>query len=150
MLTDVQRNALFLELHRQIERVAAETAEVIAGIREPQDLAYPPNGGFTPEDLASLRSGGRGPAAVAALRKLVADAAAWPVFHFCSLLDGVADPESAEGAWPTFHITEASDDECEGVMLHDAFMDGYWLWRDARPDPGWKLDSFNDGAKAGR
>jgi len=96
------------------------------------------------EDAAVLRSASQGAVALPGLRKIIADAMAAPVFRLCCLIDGVADPDDAEGAWPTFHLAEADENAHEHLMLHDAFFDSYWLWRDRRPDPGWKLDTFED------
>jgi len=146
IMTDAQRNLLFLELHKYIERVAQETAESLVGLREPATVTYPPNGGLTSDEAMSIHSHARDVESLGALRKLIADAVAAPVFHLCALLDGVSDPKDAEGEWPAFHIAETSDHERGRIMLHDAFLDSYWLWRDARPDPGWKLDTFNDPA----
>ena len=27
-------------------------------------------------------------------------------------------------------------------MSHDQFFESYWEWRERRPDPGWKLDTY--------
>jgi hypothetical protein len=141
MLTDQQRNALFVEVHREIEAAAVKASDAIAGLR-PVDIVYPPNGGLTPSEHAALAAGLRGPELQAALRKIIADAAATPLFTFLTLLDGVADPVSFPGPWLPFHIAEATDDEHEHLMLHDVLFDSYWLWRDRRPDPGWCLDTY--------
>jgi hypothetical protein len=144
VLTDSQRNALFVELHREIELAATRAAEIIAGVKLPNALAYPPNGGFTSEEGAALSSAAPRPEAVAAFRKIIADAAAAPLFTLFSLLDGVSDPQDFDGQWAPFHIAHATDTEREHLMLHDVLFDSYWLWRDCRPNPGWSLDTLPD------
>lgn len=148
MLTDKQREALFVEVHREIEAAAARAADVIAGLKPATDLAYPPNGGLSPEESASLSGAISRPEAVAALRKIIADAAAAPLFTLLSLLDGVSDPQSFDGPWVPFHIALATDEEYEHHMLHDVLFDTYWLWRDRRPNPGWSLDTLTDAPGA--
>ncbi len=142
VLTDKQRDALFVEVHREIEEAATRAAEIIAGVKSPTAVAYPPNGGFTTEERAYLGNAATAPGAVAALRKVIADAAATPVFKLLSLLDGVSDPEAFDGKWGAFHIAPATDTEHEELMLHDVLFDTYWLWRDRRPNPGWSLDTL--------
>ncbi len=133
MLKDIDRNALFHEMHRSIEEAATVAVnQLTAG--EPQ-LTYPPNHGLLPDELAALDAIPKTPAMERALRKLIADAAAYPIFHLLCLTDGVSDP------------TEVSDvDERDRVaaamMLHDGFYESYWAWRRRRPDPGWRLDAY--------
>jgi hypothetical protein len=144
VLNDKQREALFLAVHREIEAAATKAARVIAGRSPGGDLAYPPNGGLTAAEGGALASVSLVPEAEAAVRKVVADAAAAPLFSLLSLLDGVTDPEGFEGPWGAFHVAPATDTEYESLMLHDVFFDTYWLWRDRRPDPGWSLDTHPD------
>ena len=150
MLDDKQREALFVTVHREVEAAATKAAEVIAGQMARPDLAYPPNGGLTPAEGDALAAVSLGPEAQAAVRKVVADAAAAPLFAFLSLLDGVADPDRFDGSWGPFHIAPATDAEYESLMLHDVLFDTYWLWRDRRPNPGWALDTYppHDGGAA--
>jgi len=144
MLDDKQREALFVDVHREIEVAAHRAAEAITGLRAVPDLAYPPNGGLTPQEANALRDHGADREAVSAIRKIIADAAAGPMFAFLSMLDGVADPSACGGPWGSFHIVAATEMEREHLMLHDVLFDTYWLWRDRRPDPGWRLDTFAD------
>jgi hypothetical protein len=140
VLTDAQREALLVEVHRAIEEAATQAAEVIAGIGAVQDLDYPPNGGLTETEASSLRAGARGVEAVAALRKIVADAAATPLFKLFALIDGVADPEHWDGEWSPIELSDAAED-ADQPMLHDALFESYWAWVERRGDPGWRLDS---------
>jgi hypothetical protein len=153
VLTDGQRNALFIDVHRAIERAADETAAVLTGQAAAAEPAYPPNGGFTAEEKAALAALPVRPELASAIRKLVAGASAGPLFTLLSLIDGVADPSTIEGPWPSFHLAQTTDQEFEHLMLHDVFFDSYWLWRDRRPDPGWTLDTSTwepgDGSAGG-
>ena len=87
MLDDKERAALFLELHREIELTAHRAAEVLAGLKAPGDVLYPPNGGLTDRELAGFGRGGAD--AVAAYRKIVADAMAGPIHRLLCLIHDV-------------------------------------------------------------
>jgi len=140
VLTDVQLEALLVEAHRAIEEAATQAAEVIAGVRAVPDLAYPPNGGLTEAEASLVNAGMRGAEAVAALRKIVADAAAAPLFRLLTLIDGVADPEDWKGNWLPLDLRDAPE-ETDQPMLHDALFESYWAWVERRGDRGWRLDS---------
>ena len=134
MLEEIDRHVLFCELHRSIE----ESASLAAGnlSRGFCDLTYPPNCGLSADEVAALQALPKIAALESALRKVIADAAAYPLFHLLSLADGVADPPS---------IADVSKDEhaTNDLMLHDGFYESYWGWRRRRPDPGWRLDTFD-------
>ena len=144
MLTDAQRNALFIDVHRAIELAADHTAAVLTGQAVAAEPEYPPNGGFTVQERTALAALPARPELASAIRKLVANAAVGPMFALLSLIDGVADPSTIEGSWPSFHLAPATDQEYEHLMLHDVLFDSYWLWRDRRPDRGWVLDTLQD------
>lgn len=140
MLTPQERIAFFNEIHKGIEHIAAKTArELRAGIIE---LAYPPNAGLSESEQTEITSFPINDDLESALRKIVANAASAPLFDLFCLLDGVADPEAYEGEWVGFELMKPSDDEEQAEMLHDAFFETYWGWRDRRPDRGWKLDVY--------
>ena len=131
--------ALLIDLHRVVEDVAARSAATIA---EPEaGVWYPPNGGFTRDESAALASLPVSSTLESALRKVIASAAATPVFHLLACLDGVADPESYDGDWYGLALREPPE-RGPDVMLHDEFTERYWSWRQLRPDPGWKLDLY--------
>jgi hypothetical protein len=130
---DIDRHALFNELHKSVERSAATVAEqLIAGIA---DLNYPPNYGFSSEEEAALAAIPKSPAMLSALRKVIASAAATPLFDLFCLVDGVADAERLEDILD-------SDATAAESMFHDGFYESYWAWRRRRPDPGWRLDTY--------
>ena len=133
MFEDIDRHALFNELHRTIEHSAASAvAELMHGVPE---LGYPPNHGFLPDEESALASIPRTPAMERALRKLIASAAASPMFDLLCLIDEVADAPAVEDV-------QDSDAMAIELMFHDGFYESYWAWRRRRPDPGWRLDKL--------
>jgi hypothetical protein len=135
LLEGIDRHTLFHELHRSIE----ESASVAAGhlSRGSYDLTYPPNCGLSADEVAALQALPKSAALESALRKVIADAAAYPLFHLLSLADGVADPPIITDVPKDGHATA-------DLMLHDGFNESYWDWRQRRPDPGWRLDTYTD------
>ncbi len=142
MLSKKQREALLVEIHKLIEQSAVESEEALAGEMPLVTILYPPNGGLSDAELATLKLIPKNPILLVALRKVIANAIANPLFHFFTLLDGVRDPENYEEFWPPFQISPYKEGEPEDDFLHDDFYAGYWLWRERRPDPGWKLDNY--------
>lgn len=134
MLEKIARHALFHEIHRVIEETATVSAQRL--VRGSPELTYPPNCGFSADEAAAIRSLTQTPAMESALRKIIADAAAYPIFHLLSFADGVADaPDIGEVA--------ADEQTAVEIMLHDGFYESYWAWRRRRPDPGWRLDVYS-------
>jgi hypothetical protein len=124
-------HGIFHEVHRSIEESVTHTVEQLKS--DSVEMTYPPNNGFTPAELKALRTIAKTKSMQSALRKLMADAAASPLFHLFCMIDGVADPPE---------LTDIQDNEQDDVelMLHDGFYSSYWAWRRRRPDPGWSLD----------
>ena len=59
------------------------------------------------------------------LKKIVADACAYPLFHFFSLLDAVSDPDTdLDDVWLGATI-EVKSDEADEPMLHDELYETY-------------------------
>ena len=136
---DDKVRALLIDMHRAVESIAAKSA---AEINKPEDgLWYPPNGGLTAEESRALAMLQMSPALEGALRKVIANAAATPLFRLFACLDGVADPEGYSGDWNGLSIGEPLEDH-PSEMLHDEFTESYWSWRALRRDPGWKLDLY--------
>jgi hypothetical protein len=133
LLEEIDRRALFHEMHRTIEETATVTVRNL--MRGSSDLTYPPNCGLSSDEIAALQSLKKTPAMETALRKVIADAAAYPIFHLLSIADGVADP-------PDINEVSADDQTAVEITLHDGFYESYWAWRRRRPDPGWRLDTY--------
>lgn len=133
MLDEIDRHALFHEMHRSIEESAtAAVAQLMAGVPE---LSYPPNYGFLPDEIAALTSIPKTSAMERALRKLIADGAAYPLFHLMNLADGVV------GVPQVGNVLDR-DRTAVDIALHDGFYESYWAWRRRRPNPGWRLDTY--------
>lgn len=133
MFDSIDRRILLLEMHRAIEESATAVARHLMEFKS--EISYPPNGGLLPDELAAIESLPRSPTLESALRKLIAEAAAYPVFHILSLADGVIDP---------LELDESGIQRSNCEMLHDEFYESYWAWRKRRPDPGWRLDCYED------
>lgn len=140
---DRLRGALLVEAHRVIEEVATSVAANLRAGRA-EAASYPPNGGLTDterEALSRLKLEGD---SESALRKIVADAAAAVLFQIFCVVDGVADPESFRQGWPGLRIRQADESDAYDPFWHDDFLESYWVWRRARPNPGWRLDLLRE------
>jgi hypothetical protein len=111
MLTDAERNALLIEVNREIEEQADRLARGLAQGGELPTLIYPPNGGFTEPEQEAVLGLLVSEEAVSGLRKLVANACAGPLSWLFALLDGIADPEGYDGHWPPFEICHSDNGE---------------------------------------
>lgn len=134
MFDEINRHAMFHEMHRAIEESATDVAQKLT--HGQAETCYPPNGGFSTEELAALKSIPRSGAMESALRKVIADAAAYPVFHLFCLIDGVCDT-------PQIEDIQECDQTAVDILLHDGLYDSYWAWRRRRPNPGWRLDNYD-------
>lgn len=128
MISDKQRKALFINLHRAIDEAVTYT---IDNLTTPKDLnlAYPPNSGLTEEEIKAVEALQMDQTLKNALEKILADAASYPVFRLLSLIDGVSDPVGLDEFWPGFILEPKEDDEdLNDSFLHDEFFDTYWDW----------------------
>jgi len=146
-VADARRAALLVEVHRAIEEAASQAAELLAGVSSEPDLAYPPNAGLDATELSSLAQASARPEAVAAIRKVVADAAAAPLFHLFALMDGVTEPDDWQGEWLPVDLSDASEDAPARPMLHDDLFESYWSWVAKRPNVGWRLDTADEAPR---
>jgi hypothetical protein len=144
-LSDEERRALLVEVHKLIETAADQAVRRISG-REPVGvLTYPLGGRLTAAEAEALGRGAGTPEAVRALRRVVADAVAGPVYDLLAMIDGAREPEGWEIRWRPFEVTTAEAGSPPGI-LHTAFQETYQEWQRLRPDPGWSLE----GEKARR
>ncbi|OVE80938.1 hypothetical protein BVY04_04535 [bacterium M21] len=122
-------NALFAEIHKAID----EASDMVTELNT--DLSYPPGIELTSEEKEALSSLQLSEHAKSGLKKLVADASAYPSFHFFSLLDAVTDPDvELEDVWLGASIEPITGDETEDedLMLHDQFHETYWLYEEGK------------------
>lgn len=143
MISEQQKQALFLEIHRAIEEATILAVDqAVSG--QVTNLAYPPNGGLTEKEKSVLAKLSIDSNQKSALRKIIADAASFPIFRLMTLLDGVSDPEGYEGSWPGFLLQPKDDSEDSDSFLHDELDSAYWIWRKLRPTSDWKLDNLDE------
>lgn len=133
MLSPSQKRTLFMELHRAIEESARVTVQSLSSAAGP-NISYPPDGKLSVDETAALGKLVGTPDLDSGLRKLIADAAFYPIFHLLCLFDGVADPVQPSEDWRGISISggrEPSND----IMLHDMLYETYWEWDESRSRP---------------
>ena len=136
-LTGSQRNAILMDVHRSIEEAADEAATAIAGGHVPEAITYPADGGLTAGEAAAVSEIRLSTEAKNGVRKIIANAAAHPLWTLFALLDGIRDPdEHDEEYWPPFEIRPAADSE----VLTERWLEGFDLWRERRPPRDWTLE----------
>jgi hypothetical protein len=140
MLKHEQKQALLVECHKAIEESASHAVDRLEG--KDDELTYPPNWGLSAAERDALNSILINPSLKSALRKVIANASSYPLFHFFELLDGVANPAGCGEPWLGCTLETKADDDAD--FLHDDYYDAYWDWRKQRPDPGWKLDTWEE------
>jgi hypothetical protein len=125
------QQALFLEMHKEIEEATAVGLSWFGSTQQGADVTYPPGETLTAEEKAALKNLELSPAARSAVKKIVTDIASAPLFHLFSLMDGVADPESGDfELWlGVDFVNKSLDSDDEGDMLHDGFCSSYWEYK---------------------
>jgi hypothetical protein len=136
MLSDAERTALLVHVHRELEEAATRLASGVAQAGSAPTLVYPPNHGYSGEEQPALEEVSLSGAAEAAVRKATASAIAEVLYGLFAVIDGVADPLPELEGWGVYAIGPADDND----DLHNKFFATYWEWRARRPDVGWKLD----------
>jgi hypothetical protein len=122
---DDQRKALFGEMHAAIEE-AAEAAINSLGPNGNPFPDYPPGIELNHDEASALMKLELSKPAKDALKKIIKDACAYPLFHICSILDGVTEPSVFPiDEWTGGDLSSGGNDE---LMLHDEFYDSYWNW----------------------
>jgi hypothetical protein len=66
---------------------------------------------------------------LSALKKIIVDAASYPVFHLFELMDGVTDPQNYSEYWAGFKLVARSDEDTSEFDLHDEFYATYDDWK---------------------
>ena len=148
-LTDEERTALLLEMHKRIE-VAADQAMRRLTRREPVGpLIYPAGLRLTPAETEALGRLAATPESIQAVRAIVAAAVAGPVYDLLCMIDGAREPEGWELPWRPFEV-RGTDDGSRVGTLHTDFRKTYEEWQRRRPDPGWRLEGGRDKGKAAK
>lgn len=122
MNRDMIRKALLLEMHKAVSQ-AAENAIASTGQHSDPSISYPPGESLSSSELDALRKLDLSEEARNALLKIMHDACTYPIFHLCSLLDGVADPyEIRIDGWTGGKLEPADGNS---LMLHDEFYESF-------------------------
>ena len=128
-ISDDHRKRLLVELHRILHASASEAVAKL-GSSLPADVTYPPNGELGASEEEALRLLKLDGPTRSGLTKVIADAIATTAFHFFCVMDAVGDPEDVvEEPWLRAELSEP--DEEEHPMLHDAFFETYWDYKEA-------------------
>ncbi len=124
---DEIRKALFAEMHAAIEETAEVAINSMGATGKPSP-DYPPGIELNQEEVSALAKLELSTTAKVALKKIVKDACAYPLFHLCSLLDGVTEPNVIPiDEWVGGTLSSGGNDE---LMLHDSFYDSYWEYEE--------------------
>lgn len=124
MLDAKKLAALLVEIHKAIDE---STTSVIDRLEECEPT-YPPGVELSVDEKEALESLVLDENLKSGLRKVIADACAYPFFHFFSLIDGVTDPSGFDEGWYGCSFEEKNGDNNE--MLHDKFGDAFWKFQD--------------------
>jgi len=142
LLSNDNKNALLLSLHKLIEEHANATATAIFQGKQ-ISISYPPNGGLTEAEEQALALLKGNDQVMAALRKLFANNTAEVFFSFFNMLDGTTVPGMETGSWSEVLLVDKPDDFDEDTQfLHDEFYNTYWDWKNRRGGKDWSLDTL--------
>jgi len=144
-LSKATEQTLMVALNSNIEDVAETLARSLVDGSVARQMLYPPNNGFTSDEKQALEALKAIPNTESALRKVLADAAAYPICKFFGYADGITDPTDDE--WSGIYLTERPDDEdieVQGTSYDAEIYHHYWDWLRVRPDKGWRLDTLGD------
>ena len=136
-LSEANRRTLLIAANQAVEEYASYHANALLQGQD-NELAYPPNGGFTPEETEALKLLQNNAVMASALRKVLADCAAGVLFDLLNLIDGTTEP--MQGQWSEVVLVDKPENDEDREFLHDEFFEAYWGWRDIRPDNTWYLD----------
>jgi len=145
-MSENNEQALMVQVNADIEDAAQNAARSLMDGSFQSHITYPPNHGFTSEELTALAALKAMPNLESALRKIIADAASFPVSRVFEYIDGIADPN--DDAWSGVYLTDRPDRgdnvELDDTSYHDGMQARYWDWRRIRPTKEWKLDVLDD------
>lgn len=122
-----ETKALILETHSAIENAASFAIEEMR--KEHYQISYPFGVRLTLEEQKALAKLCADPNALTALRKILLDAASYPVFQLFEIMDGVSDPQNYDELWHGVKFCPRSEDDGEDLDLHDEFYATYDEWK---------------------
>jgi hypothetical protein len=139
-LSDVNRDALMINIHDRIVTYANHTANDIQHGRLNQLITYPPDGGLTNAEKEELAKLSENEVLKCALRKVIASNTADVFFDFFNMIDGTSDPELSSSNWTGAILVDFDESYEPTSMLHDEFYSTYHDWKAAKGDINWQLD----------
>jgi len=150
-ISENNERALMVQVNSDIEEAAQGAVQSLLDDSFQSKMSYPPNHGFTTDELAALRTLKTIPNLEPALRKIIAEAASFPVFRVFEYIDGVADlnDDSWRGVCLIDRPHEDDDADVDDTSYHDKVSAYYWDWRKMRPTREWKLDVLEDDLPKG-
>ncbi len=119
--------ALLLDSHRSIEEAASYAIEEIK--KGQITIMYPSHVRLTSEEQKALLKHKNDQTLLMALKKIIVDAASYPVFHLFELMDGVTDPQNYDEYWSGAKFISRSEEDEEDFDLHDEFFATYDEWK---------------------
>jgi hypothetical protein len=135
MVREEVRQALMLEVHRDIEDATSVALKCFGPAQQGTDVAYPPGENLTEAEREALRNLVLSSDAQSALGKILMDMASSPLFRLFCLMDGVSDPETGDfDLWLGVSLAERTLETDEGYrdMLHDEFFATYWDYKSSQ------------------
>ena len=130
MIDKETQKALFIEIHRAIEEAASSVIKDLEGSGQELKVTYPPGyAPLTPEEKVAIQNLKLSPEARSGLKKIILDAASYPLFQLFALMDGVADPET--GSFDVWRGISFCPKE-ETLMLHDELYGSFWDYEKIR------------------
>ena len=150
VMSENSEQALMIQVNADIEEASQNAARSLMDGSFRSQITYPPNHGFTSKELTALDALKAIPNLEPALRKIIADAASFPVSRVFEYIDGIADPsdDSWSGVYLTDRPIQDGDVEVDDTSYHDGMQARYWDWRRMRPTKEWKLDVLDDEQSA--
>ncbi|MFT2010213.1 hypothetical protein ACMA1I_16175 [Pontibacter sp. 13R65] len=138
-LSEDNKKALLLSVHKAIEEFAGDTTDNLFHNRTNMLISYPPNGGLTESEKEALGQLKESEVLKSALRKVIASTTADVFFDFFNIVDGTTEPDT--GIWSEVLIIDKPNDfEEYREFLHDSFFETYWDWKEIRNNTNWSLD----------
>jgi len=127
---------LMLYLHNNIHGSVDWSFDSIKDGRLKEMISYPPDVELYDQELVELsRVLKDNPSLENTLKKIMINAAMYPLFDFFNFIDGTGD--ILDGEYEALELVECTFDEVENLedredFLHDLFFETYWDWKEKK------------------
>ncbi len=126
MIDQKIQKALFIEIHQAIENATSTVINDLEGSGDSLEVTYPPGyAPLTPEEKIAIQNLKLSEEALSGLKKLILDAASYPLFHLFALMDGVTDLETGDfNRWYGISFCQKKKHRCYTMnfMTHSGIM----------------------------